>query len=107
MLAERRCGLKYWDKVEQTLGKEVILERTVEIHNQYPDIWGNKAGTDWRNCDWAIGNAVRELYCAITKKNGEYQMSWNINDVLTEQDIQYIQQKCGYVGKYIPCWPRD
>jgi hypothetical protein len=56
MLAERRCGLKYWDAAVNAVGREALIEEALKIHNQFPDVWGY----GWPNINWAMGNAVRE-----------------------------------------------
>jgi hypothetical protein len=97
MLNERRCGLKHWDKAVEMVGVQAIIDKAIAIHNDFPDVWG--AG--WRNFDWALGNAVREIAC---DPNKQYAMSWNVNDVLTEEEMHAVAERCQFSGQYEPCW---
>ena len=99
MLDERRCGLKYWDRVVAAVGKEAVLDRTLAIMLQFPNTWGY----GWNNAHWAIGNAVRELLGT----RGDIAMTWNIHDVLTPEEIRLFAARAGILAEdYLPSWPR-
>ena|ERR1019366_4578537 len=99
MLKERRCGLKYYDRaLALCKNKQEIIDRAIAINKEMPDIWG----PGWRNFDWALGNAIQEI---INNKN-EFQMSFNVNDVLTDEEMKQVADACGFTGQYTQCWPR-
>jgi len=99
MLVDRRCGLKYWDEAVRLVGQKAVLDRTLGIMQEYPDTWGR----GWPNAHWAIGNAVRE----IIKNQGNIQMTWNIHDVLTPEELADFASQAGLTGlPYKESWSR-
>jgi hypothetical protein len=100
MLSERRCGLKYWDKAVDLVGRERVIEEAIAISQRYPDIWNG----GWANFEWAIGNAVREAIDA----NGNPQMTWNTNDVLDEAEMAYVAKALSLpLEDYAPLYPHS
>ncbi len=78
-------GLSVWEIALKKMSKQDIIEKAIKISKQFPDIWGGS----WSNFDWALGNAVREVaYPNSTKDIG---MTWNADDVLTSEDLDYIK----------------
>jgi hypothetical protein len=94
----KKCGVKYFDEAVNNVGRKELLNRAVKICQEFPDTWG--AG--WRNFDWALGNAVRDC----VKSQGEFQMSWNVDEVLTGEEIAEVAVRLGFIDAYNKCWPR-
>lgn len=100
MLAERRCGLKYWDKAVILTTRQEIINASINTSKAFPTI--HSYTSRWHNFDWAIGNTVRK----IATSGGDIAMSWNTDDVLTEDEISFISKELNIPLPYIPTWPR-
>lgn len=98
MRSERRCGLKYWDRALNEHGKDKIIETTIGYVLNHRGVWGN----EWSDAHWAIGNAVRSLLELKT----DPPMSWNIHDVLTQDEIRDLAESLNFKTEYKPTWPR-
>ena len=95
----RKCGLKFFDEAVAKVGIDKILQRAIELQNEFPRTW--KPG--WSNMSWALGNAVREF----AVRNFDYPMSWNIDEALTPEQMQYLRDNTfGEQYDYEPTWPR-
>jgi hypothetical protein len=94
----RKCGLKYFDKAVEIIGRQQLIDKAIEINKKSPDVW--KAG--WSNFDWAIGNAVIE----IINSKGDISQSWNLDEALNDNEIQHIASVCCFSLPFTPSWPR-
>lgn len=100
VLAERLCGLKYWDKAVILTTREEIINKTIQESKNYPKVHSYKSR--WDNVDWAFGNTIRRLVCP----NKSVRMTFNLNDVLTDEEINFIAQELQILESFQPTWPR-
>ena len=91
-----RCGIKYFDKAQSLAGRAQVIDKAIQISEKMPTIWGE----GWSNFAWAFGNAVIE----ILNPKGDISQSYNLDEVLTEQEIFYIKQTRQYSEDYQPLW---
>jgi hypothetical protein len=87
-------GLKVWDKALENSTREQIIEESISICTEFPDVWGR----GWSNFDWAIGNAVRDI--AYPKSTRDIAMTWNADDVLTSEELDNIKTALGFKTDY-------
>ena len=88
-------GLKVWDKALENATRQEIIDESIRICTDFPDIWGR----GWSNFDWALGNAVRDI--AYPKSTRDIAMTWNADDVLTSEELTVIKSKLGFNTDYI------
>ena len=74
-------GLKVWDKALTNATRQEIIDESIRICAEFPDIWGR----GWSNFDWALGNAVRDI--AYPNATRDISMTWNADDVLTPDEL--------------------
>jgi hypothetical protein len=99
MIANRKCGLKYYDKAVALVGHKAIVDSAIDIFIEFPNVWG----PGWASFSWAFGNAVHDI---INNRNNISQ-TYNLKDVLCEADIAYIQSKLPQMVGFPPdTWPR-
>jgi hypothetical protein len=98
VVTERRCGLKYFDKAVELVGRPALLQNAFNIAKAYPEVWGR----GWSNFGWAIGNAVIE---AINPK-GDIAQTWNLDEALTPEEIANVKTTMGYQDEYKVVWER-
>jgi len=98
MLAERRCGLKYYDLAVVQAGKPALIDSAFRILQvNYP------SGFDWGRFAWAFANAIMELVA-----NGkQIEQGYNLDDVFDASEMQVIADRAGLnISDYKPLWPR-
>ena len=98
VIAERRCGLKYVDKAIAMTSRQHIINESIKVANQFPNVW--KPG--WSNFSWAFGNVVIE----IINPKGDISQTWNFDEVLTDEEITDIANKMGYTLPPEKHWSR-
>lgn len=90
MLTNRKCGLKHYDNAVLLVGHQAVVDKAIDISIEFPDIWiCYESPNPWTNFNWSFGNAVSEII--QTKK--DISQTYNLKDVLSENDINYIQSK--------------
>ena len=97
VIKNRECGLKKLDNVLTICTVDEIIEETIRICNEYPDIWGR----GWGNVHWGFHNALYNIcdkLCGIRK---EFQFSANLDECLSDEQIKYIADKCNITDKYM------
>lgn len=87
-------GLKVWDKALENSTREKIIEESIAVCTKFPDIWG----PGWPNFDWALGNVVREV--AYPNATRDIAMTWNADDVLTPNELEYIKNRLNFKQNY-------
>jgi len=103
VISERKCGLKYLDKAVAFVGMQVILDETIKIRKESPDIWG----TGWSNVDWAFGNAWRDVLWKNKLASGDIDSTENLDEALTPEQMQYLADNLNLdLSTYEPCWKR-
>lgn len=98
VVQDRKCGLKYLDKAVAAVGMQRLLDETVRIHHQYPNTWG----PGWPNVAWAFGNAFRD-HCGA---RGDISSTFNLDEALTDVEMDFLAKSLGIVDPYEPLWPR-
>lgn len=102
VIKNRECGLKKLDNLLTVCTIYEIIEETITICNQFPDIWGGSdwGSTRWGNVHWGFHNALYDIYdkrCGIRK---DFQFSTNLDECLSDEQIKYIADKCNITDKY-------
>ena len=97
MLRERLCGLKQWDKAVDILDRREIIDGAISRYKRVQ----TQSYNGWWVFAWSIGNEVRNA----AKSSPGVSMSWNLDDVLTIQEMQYVSKQCK-MGAYVPVWKR-
>lgn len=87
VIADRRCGLKYFDKAVLMTSKQHVLDETLRINQAFPNTWG----PGWPNIHWALVNAVAE----IIKPNGDIMQTYALDEALDPNDILYLENATG------------
>lgn len=99
VLAKRKCGLKFVDTAFASAGRQSIIDEAISISKSDPAIWGG----GWSNVAWALGNAViNEL-----NPNGDLVQTWNVDEVLTDDEMTYVASALNITEPYKPSWPRS
>lgn len=103
---ERRCGLKYLDKVAyDESSRKALIQNMIEIYKQSPGIWSGNDG--WSNVSWALGNAVIEKYKEMVGSYKSLSMTWNVSEALTHEEMERIAQELNLnIENYKPNWSR-
>lgn len=103
---ERRCGLKYLDKVAyDESSRKALIQNMIEIYKQSPGIWSGDDG--WSNVSWALGNAVIEKYKEMVGSYKSLSMTWNVSEALTYEEMETVAQELGLnMENYKPHWSR-
>lgn len=110
VIKNKKCGIKWFEHILTEFTIENIIEDAIIIHKQYPNTWVRIGHPEeiWNNIHWAFGNAYLNLYAKMKvkfKNNG--QSSFNLDEVLTEEQIKYLSDKCDIKFPYKDCWERD
>lgn len=79
VIAARSHGIRYFDRAAAKVGRERLIERTIEILSRF----NNGIG-------WGLGNAVIE----ILDPKGDISQSYNTDEVLTSTEIERIFREC-------------
>jgi hypothetical protein len=99
VIAERRCGLKYYDKAFAIRGRQQVIEDSISLARQDGQrTWGG----GWSNFDWCIGNVVRDIAC----KNIEPPMSCNLDEILTDAEMSFVATALSIAEGYKPARER-
>lgn len=98
VMGEKKCGIKYFDKAQALVGQVQVIQKAISISNQYPDIW--QAG--WSNFHWAFYNAVSD----IIQNQKNIMQTYNLDEVLNEQEIAFIKQRRGYNDNFTCLYTR-
>ena len=99
VLDEKRCGIKYFERAVEKIGRTQLLANAVAISHRHPDTWG----PGWSNFSWALGNAVID---AIDSRS-EISQTWNVDEVLTNEEMTSIARELGFkLESYEPLWKR-
>lgn len=109
VIANDRQGIRWYKHVLTEFTVEQIIEKAIEISRQSPTTWANLDGTKrWGNIHWSFGNAFRSLYDTMRVKCRNNSMSsFNLDEVLTVEQIQYIATQLNVNEPYEDCWKRD
>lgn len=100
MFAERRCGLKYYDKAIVLAGQTAIIDKTIEFYKLH---FSNATNNDrWYMVHWAFVNSVKHIITC----NKDISQTYNLMDVLQEQDIVRLQQELNITGNPPDIWSR-
>lgn len=95
VIAERRCGLKYYDKAFEIRGRQQVIEDSIALAKKD----GQKTwGGGWSNFDWCIGNVIREIAC----KDIEPQMTCNLDEILSPEEMLYVAAALNITAVYTP-----
>lgn len=113
VIESRLCGLKTIDKLIDRVGRAAIIDEAIDHHRSFPNLWryngdasagylyaDQPPGLSWGTFDGMLHNAVAFL----TKSNKVY--TYNVDELLSEDEMARIAAVCGYVGSYIPQYPR-
>ena len=104
---KEKGGIKWYKHVEKHYGVQAIIDKAIEYHKQFPKTW-DTGGKPWSNIDWAFGNAFRDLYDEMeTKLRNNGQSSFNLDEVLNDEQIDYIAKSCNINIPYVETWKRD
>lgn len=98
VIAERRCGLKYFDKAapDEKSRKELIMN-AIAISKKNPMYVG------WSNFSWALGNAIIE----IVAKDKEILQFWNTDEVLSQEEMLFVAKELNLkMEDYVDVWKR-
>jgi hypothetical protein len=98
VIAEKKCGIRHFDKAQALVGRAQIILKAINISQKYPSIWNG----GWDNFHWAFYNAVIE----IINPNGEISQTYNLDEVLTEQEIVYIKKTKNYLDNFACLYTR-
>ncbi len=104
VIKNKRCGIKLFEHVKSSKGLDSIISSTLEIYKRYPNTWKHT----WDTVHWAFNNACMSLYREMDVKirnNG--QMSFNLDEVLTDEEIKYIAKELKILIPYYEVWKRD
>ncbi len=112
VIKNQKYGIKWFKHVESFIGIEKIIEETINIHKKLPNVWCSpKNPNKWLNIHWAFMNSFRNFYedknYNIPKIRNNGQASFNLDEVLTNDQINYIKQELNIIEPYIDCWERS
>ena len=95
VIAARSHGLKAFDKTIAATPIATLIERAIALHNspEWSDTWGPQ--TCWTHFDWCFGNVWREAYHNTTSKQGDISTTFNLDEVLSPEQLADIKQRCG------------
>jgi hypothetical protein len=107
VIKNQKCGIKWYKHVESHVGKQSLIDTTIDIHLEMPNIW-DSGGKPWNNIHWAFGNAFRNEYDKMKVKiRNNDRSSFNLDEVLEPSDIEYIKTKCNISLPYKDSWERN
>lgn len=104
VIQERRCGLKYLDKVANNeASREALIQKSINIYKQFPGI----CNEGWDDVSWALGNAIIEKYKDMTGSYKTLSMTWNLSEALTHEEMERIALELGLnIDNYQSYWSR-
>lgn len=111
VIKNQTSGIKWYKHVESFVGVDKIIEETINISKQHPDVWVLKSNPNrWANVHWAFMNAFGNLYddpsIKIPRCRNNGVCCFNLDEVLTDQQIDYIKKSLGIVEPYVDNWIR-
>lgn len=101
VVTERRCGLKKWDNlILLGLNIQDTIDKTIEIYLKHPMVYDNRPNKEWSNVSWAHCNGMYEIGDTYNvNMNG---ITYNLDEVYTDEQIDYIKTKCNITIPYVP-----
>ena len=107
VIKKQKGGIKWYKHVESVIGVDKIIDKTIKISTEFPDIWPNR----WDNVHWSFGNAFRSYYddknYNVPRIRNNNQASFNLDEVLTNEQINYIKEQLNIKEPYVDCWARS
>lgn len=104
VISNKRCGIKWYEHVLNEYDQQLIIDNAIDIYKEFPTIWG----PGWPTMHWAFHNSFREAYSKMKVKfRNNDQSSFNLDEVLSPAEIEYIKQKTGITDEYKDCWSRN
>lgn len=111
VIKNQTSGIKWYKHVESIVGVDAIIEKTINISKEFPDTWVVKGVTNrWPNVHWAFMNAFVDIYddpsYAIPKFKNNGTSAFNLDEVLSNVQIEHIKLSLGIVEPYVDTWVR-
>jgi len=114
----RTNGLKKYDLVVQKFGAQNVIDEAIQLYKLDHDKKKNNAteyylkNSGWN--DWCYFHydcflkIVREKIELINPKWFEVPISFNLDEALSQEELEYISKECGIpLSIYDDSWPRD
>lgn len=111
VIKNQAAGIKWYKHVESAVGVDTIIEKTINISKKFPDTWVVKGVTNrWSNVHWAFMNAFRDIYddpsYGISKFKNNGTSAFNLDEVLSDEQIQHIKLSLEITEPYVDSWVR-
>ena len=111
VIKNQAAGIKWYKHVESAVGVDTIIEKTINISKEFPNTWVVKGVTNrWSNVHWAFMNAFRDIYddpsYGISKFKNNGTSAFNLDEVLSDQQIQHIKLSLEITEPYVDNWVR-
>jgi len=104
IIQHKKSGIKWYEHVLTEFTIDEILALTIEINKKFPDTWVE----GWNNIHWAFNNAFIELYQKMkVKVQNNGQCCFNLDEVLTQEQIKYLSKECNVPLPFVETWKRD
>jgi Iap family predicted aminopeptidase len=112
VIKNQTSGIKWYRHVESHVGVDLIISQAIEIATDHPNVWVSRDNPNrWDNVHWAFGNAFREIYddpkYKVPARRNNGQSAFNLDEVLTDAQIQYIKERLNIVEPYTDTWKRS
>lgn len=113
----RTNGLKKYDIALTKIDENTLIEKSIELYNETIDKHLENMTPYFKQDNYCVGyewkffhrnflSIMRKVLVSINKKYIETSISFNLDEALTDNQIEYIASKCNIKDPYIGIYPR-
>jgi hypothetical protein len=86
IINERLCGLKYFDRAVNKIGKKAVIDEALRLFHKFPIISPNDV---WNRMNWANANAIMEIL------DNAMPVIANLDEMYDGDDMLYLAAVAG------------